>query len=118
MSNDSKFYTLMGQLGLSAAQQKTLVEALSEDIRAFDVRPNPPTLRQIIAASSGDNRHSQMEKIRASASSRFAVPVVDEKIDVWTLRASEKFTRLNPEQRMAEIGKLKRVGALRQDIEE
>src|ERR1700684_1540825 len=120
MSNDSKFYALMAQLGLTEAQKKSLVTALSEDISPSDVRPSPPLLRQVIANSSGDHKHTATQKLMASASARFAVAPVEGsdgiRINSWELRSSEKFKRLDAAARLTEVAKLRHAGAIRFNI--
>jgi hypothetical protein len=117
--SDSTFISKLRASGLSAKDQNALIEALKADLASEEtVRKSPPLLRQVIEASSGDHRYSRMAKVMASASSRFAVAPTDGLISVWDLRASERFKRLTPQQRMTEIAKLKSVGALRQEIEE
>jgi hypothetical protein len=122
MSNDSKFRAMMASLNLTPAQKKSLIDALSEDISASDVRPRPPLLRQVIAASSGDHHHTATQKLMASASGRFAVAPVEGpdgiRINAWELRSSEKFKRLDAAARLTEVAKLRHAGAIRFEIPE
>jgi hypothetical protein len=116
--SDSTFIQKLRASGLSKTDQEALIAALQADLSAEPIRPNPPLLRQQIAASSGDHRHTPLQKLMASASARFGVGPVDGQIQMWDLRASEKFKRLDPSARMVEIHKLKHAGALRTTLED